>query len=142
MSEYIFLFGKRNTSCISAVLGLNRLLLILQLSFSEKILSFCSWLAEQVSTVVNKVSRPSPEAHQPLVELIDSLKKKYSVPGAPWDVLLPTGSGTFEGYVGWGAGCGASADGRRSGSPIASDLSAAPTPLDKPPVPKSFDIYK
>ena len=85
--------------------------LILQLSFSEKILSFCSWLAEQVSTVVNKVSRRSPEAHQPLVELIDSLKKKYSVSGAPWDVLLPTGSGTFEGYVGWGAGCGASADG-------------------------------
>ena len=116
--------------------------LILQLSFSEKILSFCSWLAEQVSTVVNKVSRPSPEAHQPLVELIDSLKKKYSAPGAPWDVLMPTGSGTFEGYVGWGAGCGASADGRRSGSPIASDLSAAPTPLDKPPVPKSFGIYK
>ena len=75
MSEYIFLFDKRNTSCISVVLGLNRLPLILQLSFSEKILSFCSWLAEQVSTVVNKVSRRSPEAHQPLVELIDSLKK-------------------------------------------------------------------
>ena len=104
--------------------------------------NFCSWLAEQVTTVVSKVSRPSPEAHQPLLELIDSLKKKYSMPGAPWDVLLPTGSGTFEGYVGWGAGCGASADGRRSGSPIASDFGAATTPLDKPSIPKSFDIYK
>lgn len=109
---------------------------------NKDIQEITSWLAEQVSTVVNKVSRPSPEAHQPLVELIDGLKKKYSVPGAPWDVLLPTGSGTFEGYVGWGAGCGASADGRRSGSPIASDLSAAPTPLDKPPILKNFDIYK
>ena len=64
------------------------------------------------------------------------------MPGVPWDVLLPTGSGTFEGYVGWGAGCGASADGRRSGSPIASDFGAATTPLDKPSIPKSFDIYK
>lgn len=109
---------------------------------NKDIQEITSWLAEQVSTVVNTVARHNPDAHQPLVELIDGLKKKYSVPGAPWDVLLPTGSGTFEGYVGWGASCGASADGRRSGSPIASDFGAAPTPLDKPAIPKSFDIYK
>ena len=101
----------------------------------------CSWLAEEVSTVTKKVAHDAPDG-QPLKGLIDNLKKKYSVPGAPWDVMLPTGSGTFEGYVGWGAGCAASADGRRSGSPIASDLGAAPTPLDKPAIPKSFDIYK
>ena len=98
-------------------------------------------MAEQVSTVVKKVARDAPDG-QPLKGLIDGLKAKYSVPEEPWDVLLPTGSGTFEGYVGWGAGCGASADGRRNGSPIASDLSAAPTPLDKPAIAKSFDIYK
>lgn len=109
---------------------------------NKDIQEITSWLAEQVSTVVNTVARHNPDAHQPLVELIDGLKKKYSVPGAPWDVLLPTGSGTFEGYVGWGASCGASADGRRSGSPIASDFGAAPTPLDKPAIPMSFDIYK
>ena len=101
----------------------------------------CSWLAEEVSTVTKKVAHDAPDG-QPLKGLIDNLKNKYSVPGAPWDVMLPTGSGTFEGYVGWEAGCAASADGRRSGSPIASDLGAAPTPLDKPATPKSFDIYK
>lgn len=98
-------------------------------------------MAEHVSTVVKKVARDAPDG-QPLKGLIDGLKKKYSVPEAPFDVLLPTGSGTFEGYVGWGGGSAASADGRRAGSPIASDFSAAPTPLDKPATPKSFDIYK
>ena len=101
----------------------------------------CSWLAEEVSTVTKKVARDAPDG-QPLKGLIDGLKKKYSVPGAPWDVMLPTGSGTFEGYVGWGGGCAASADGRRACSPIASDFGAAPTPLDKPATPQSFDIYK
>lgn len=100
-----------------------------------------SWLAEQVSTVTRKVARDTPDG-QPLTGLIDGLKKKYSVPGAPWDVLLPAGSGTFEGYVGWGGSCAASADGRRAGSPIASDFGASPTPMDKPASAKSFDIYK
>ena len=100
-----------------------------------------SWLAEQVSTVTKKVARDTPDG-QPLKGLIDGLKKKYSVSGAPWDVLLPTGSGTFEGYVGWGGSCAASADGRRAGSPIASDFGASPTPMDKPASAKSFDIYK
>ena len=87
------------------------------------------------------VARDAPDG-QPLKGLIDGLKKKYSIPEVPFDVLLPTGSGTFEGYVGWGAGCAASADGRRAASPIASDMSAAPTPIDKPATPKRFDIYK
>ena len=100
-----------------------------------------SWLAEHCTTVVKQVARNSHDG-QPLKSLIKGLKEKYSVPGAPWDVLLPPGTGTFEGYVGWGGGCAASADGRRAGSPIASDCSAAPTPLDKPAVPKTFDIYR
>lgn len=98
-------------------------------------------MADEVSTVIQKVARDAPDG-QPLKDLISGLKKKYSVPGAPWDVFLPTGSGTFEGYVGWGGSCGASADGRRTGTPVASDCSAAPTPLDKPAIPKSFEITK
>ena len=121
--------------------AIKSLYLILKNSKSFALCLPCSWLAELVSTVTKKVARDAPDG-QPLKGWIDGLKKKYSVPGAPWDVMLPTGSGTFEGYVGWGGGCAASADGRRSGSPIASDLSAAPTPLDKPATPKSFDIYK
>ena len=98
-------------------------------------------MAEQVTNVTKKVARDAP-AGQPLRGLIDGLKKKYSVPEAPWDVLLPTGSGTFEGYVGWGQSCAASADGRRAGTPIASDLSASITPFDKPATAKSSDVYK
>ncbi|KAK2570558.1 putative dehydratase PflD [Acropora cervicornis] len=103
--------------------------------------SITSWLAEEVSTVIKKVARDAP-AGQPLKAHIDGLKKKYSVPGAKWDVLLPTGSGTFEGYVGWGQSCAASADGRRAGTPIASDIAACITPFDKPATAKSCDVYK
>jgi len=46
--------------------------------------------------------------------------------------MMCPGAGTFEGYVGMGGGLGASADGRRSGNPIASDFSPAPLPQDLP----------
>ena len=52
------------------------------------------------------------------------------------------GIGTFEGYVGDGIPCGASADGRRSGIPIASDLSPVPAPQDLPPNPAFRNIYQ
>ena len=103
-------------------------------------LYFQSWLADLCATTVKKVAQ-GPDG-QPLKDLIQSLKKKYSLPGAPWNILLPAGSGTFEGYVGWGQGLAASADGRRASSPIASDCSAAPTPTDKPVVPKKYNILK
>ena len=91
--------------------------------------------------MTTKVARDAISS-QPLKGLLDRLKTKYSLPEAPFDVLLPTGSGTFEGYVGWGAGCGATADGRRAGSAVASDLAPAPTALDRPPTAKSSDIYR
>jgi pyruvate-formate lyase len=45
---------------------------------------------------------------------------------------IQPGVGTFENYVEFGAVCGASADGRHSGEPIASDLSPAPGFADLP----------
>ena len=39
-----------------------------------------------------------------------------------------TGTGTFEGYVGTGAACAATPDGRLDGQPIASDCSVQPYP--------------
>ena len=39
-----------------------------------------------------------------------------------------TGCGTFEGYVGIGAACAATPDGRLNGQPTASDISAQPYP--------------
>ena len=43
------------------------------------------------------------------------------------------GTGTFENYVEDGLSCGASADGRRNGDPIGSDLSSMPGYADQHP---------
>ena len=45
---------------------------------------------------------------------------------------IQPGVGTFENYLDWGNMSGASADGRRSGDPLASDLSPAPSFGDLP----------
>ena len=55
---------------------------------------------------------------------------------------MTPGIGTFEGYVGDGLSCGASADGRRNGMPIASDLSPVPAPQDLPAAPAFRNIYQ
>ena len=54
---------------------------------------------------------------------------------------MTVGAATFEGYTGVGAACGASADGRRKGMPVASDTSPAPSPQDLPPQPAFRNIY-
>lgn len=58
------------------------------------------------------------------------------------EFVVTPGIGTFEGYVGDGLDCGASADGRRNGMPIASDLSPTPSPQDLPPAPAFRNIYQ
>ncbi|WP_254513666.1 pyruvate formate lyase family protein [Anatilimnocola floriformis] len=60
------------------------------------------------------------------------LKARYDIAGQPFELLIAPGVGTFEQYVGLGAPCGASADGRLAGQPISSDFSAAPIPSDQP----------
>lgn len=64
-----------------------------------------------------------------IAEGFDSLETKF---GAPLVFHLAPGVGTFEQYVFSGTFNGASADGRRAGTPIASDLSPAPVPQDLP----------
>ena len=60
------------------------------------------------------------------------LSEAYDTAAAPFVLHLAPGVGTFEQYVFAGSLNGASADGRRARGPIASDLSAAPIPDDKP----------
>jgi pyruvate-formate lyase len=60
------------------------------------------------------------------------LEEAYGVPGYPFRLHLAPGVGTFEQYVFSGSFNGASADGRRAGATIASDLSPAPVPHDLP----------
>lgn len=65
----------------------------------------------------------------------ESLQRRFGLVGRPFDILLIPGVGTFEQYVLSGSFLGASADGRRAGDPVASDLSPAPVHRDRPAVP-------
>jgi pyruvate-formate lyase len=62
----------------------------------------------------------------------ERLKKQYGSKKYPFIVHLAPGVGTFEQYIFSGSFNGASADGRRASGAIASDLSPAPIPHDKP----------
>ncbi len=64
----------------------------------------------------------------------DRLEKQYSTSRAPFRMHFAPGVGTFEQYAFSGSFNGASADGRRSMAPIASDLSPAPVPNDYPAI--------
>ncbi|KQV80141.1 peroxidase [Massilia sp. Root351] len=92
------------------------------------------WMIERmVHTCVDVIRNP-----RALKGALDNITQKFG----PIEFVVTPGIGTFEGYVGDGLGCGASADGRRNGMPIASDLSPAPAPQDLPPAPAFRNIYQ
>ncbi|KAI0534462.1 pyruvate formate lyase-domain-containing protein [Xylaria digitata] len=94
------------------------------------------WLIENmIQMCVDAVRKPAPG----LKNVLDSIYKKY---GEDFEWVVTPGVGTFEGFVGDGLTCGASADGRRSGMPIASDMSPVPGPQDLPPAPVHRNIYR
>ena len=84
---------------------------------------------------VDALHAPAPA----LKPLLDSIYAKH---GPGFEFIVTPGVGTFEGYVGEGIPFGASADGRRSSMPIASDMSPVPSPQDLPASPShAADIY-
>ncbi|CAM1510811.1 Fc.00g083240.m01.CDS01 [Cosmosporella sp. VM-42] len=86
-----------------------------------------------VELCVKKIDSPA------LKPTLDAISKAH---GHDLQFVITPGIGTFEGYVGDGAPCGASADGRRNGMPIASDLSPVPAPQDLPANPAFRNIYQ
>ncbi|MEO9383354.1 pyruvate formate lyase family protein [Chromobacterium phragmitis] len=87
-----------------------------------------AWLMENlVGLCVDAIRHPHPA----LKPALDGIAQNYGA----FEFVVTPGIGTFEGYVGDGLSFGASADGRRNGMPIASDLSPAPAPQDLPPAP-------
>ncbi len=94
-----------------------------------------AWVMDNlVRTCVEVIRKPHPA----LKDTLDGIEKKYGLA----EFVITPGIGTFEGYVGDGLGCGASADGRRNGMPIASDLSPVPAPQDLPATPAFRNIYQ
>ncbi|MGH1434932.1 MAG: Dyp-type peroxidase [Lewinella sp.] len=92
-----------------------------------------TWLSGKMCDMAMRVLQQPPS---PLKETLANIKQNYSTKGKPWEIHLCPGIGTFEGYVGDGAGSGASADGRRNGQPYPSDFSPAPVPQDLSPIPQ------
>jgi Dyp-type peroxidase family len=94
-----------------------------------------SWMMEKmVDLCVSVIRQPCP----PLQSQLDGIAARFGA----FEFVVTPGVGTFEGYVGDGLPCGASADGRRNGMPIASDLSPSPAPQDLPAAPAFRNIYQ
>ena len=63
--------------------------------------------------------------------------EKYGTTEHPFGGFqIQPGVGTFENFIAFGGGSGASADGRRTGESIASDLSPSPSSMDRSPDPQ------
>lgn len=94
-----------------------------------------NWVMDHLIRLCVDVIRQPHPALQPV---LDGIAKTYGA----FEFVVTPGIGTFEGYVGDGAPCGATADGRRNGMPIASDLSPVPAPQDLAAAPAFRNIYQ
>lgn len=103
---------------------------------NEEINEIGEWLIQNMTKMcVDAIRDPAPG-------LKGALERIYKKHGEDFEWVVTPGVGTFEGFVGDGLTCGASADGRRSGMPIASDMSPVPAPQDLPPNPVHRNIYR
>lgn len=91
----------------------------------ESVDRYAWWLLDTFADCVHHAS--ADPVHK---DAREHLEKKYGTPDVPFRVHLAPGVGTFEQYAFSGSFNGASADGRRSMAPVASDLSPAPVPSD------------
>jgi len=84
----------------------------------------------QVAKIAMEVVR---EPTEDVAKQIESLAMRFGTKSQPFGgISMQPGVGTFASYVEQGLGCGASADGRLHGQPVATDLSPSPIPLDIP----------
>ncbi|KAI0908827.1 pyruvate formate lyase-domain-containing protein [Ustulina deusta] len=103
---------------------------------NEEINEIGEWLIQNMTKMcVDAIRDPAPG-------LKGALERIYKKHGEDFEWVVTPGVGTFEGFVADGLTCGASADGRRSGMPIASDMSPVPAPQDLPPNPVHRNIYR
>jgi len=70
--------------------------------------------------------------HPMHAEGMERLENEYASSEKPFNLVVTPGVGTFEQYNFGGLFSGATPDGRKSGAPVATDLSAAPFPQDLP----------
>jgi Dyp-type peroxidase family len=96
----------------------------------EEVDRFGNELLQRVAeTAVGVFTEPVEPTAQKMVDIakrLGTLDKPFG------GFQIQPGVGTFENYLEFGASCGASADGRRLGEPLASDLSPSPAFADQP----------
>lgn len=96
-------------------------------------------LQRVAETAVRVFTEPAEPTARKMVELA----RRLGTPDKPFGGFqVQPGVGTFENYVEFGAMCGASADGRRLGEPLASDLSPSPSFADQPVKHQEVDFLK
>lgn len=88
----------------------------------EELRELGTWLVDNLVRLCVDTIR-EPTAAPALRGALDRIYERY---GPEFEFVVTPGVGTFEGYIGDGIACGASADGRRKGMPIASDMSPVP----------------
>jgi len=103
-------------------------------SGNEEVDKFGGIVASKIAETYEKImSNPKRYVGQEFADIINGIKKKYSLPGRPFSFMVLPSFGTFEDYLGVGLGVGASADGRRKGATLSSNYSPMPSPSDMPP---------
>lgn len=95
----------------------------------EGIDTFGNKIVEGIARIsVQTFTKPLPQMYSRLKDMAQA----YGTEEFPFGIQIQPGVGTFENHVEMGAWNGASADGRRLGTTVAGDLSAAPSPADLP----------
>lgn len=96
---------------------------------------FGNRICERIATICVEVMT------KPRSGLTDQFKKaarRFGTEKQPFGgFCMQPGVGTFASYVENGLGCAASADGRLSGHAIGTDMSPAPSPIDRPALPST-----
>ena len=96
---------------------------------NSEIDSFGNFVITEIASLANKAFT------EPLIQTkqtMERLAKQMGCEEFPFGIQIQPGVGTFENQVAMGSWNGASADGRRLGASVASDLSPAPSASDKP----------
>ena len=100
--------------------------------------AFGNEICNRISQIaVEAMTRPRPS----LAAQYDRLATLFGSEHYPFGgFCMQPGVGTFASYVEQGLGCAASADGRLSGQPLATDMSPTPTPVDLPAIPATKQV--
>ena len=94
----------------------------------EELDTFGNQVITEIASLANQAfTDPLPQTQATMQRLAEQMGCKEF----PFGIQIQPGVGTFENHVEMGAWNGASADGRRLGATVASDLSPAPSASDK-----------